>query len=180
MTRSFRRNMGAGLIALAGSMGVASPAGAEVFRWVDTQGAMTYSNQPPPDRSLHYRKVDASVPQARGVTMSSDRVDRNAAEISTQIESLEKQIESERQARSLADQRTALTQAAYEQRLAEVTANRPAAVIPVVNGPIWVRPASGHMPGSHHHRDANSMPRDEAPGPATSGTRSNPPMQRFR
>lgn len=178
MTRLSTQSMGLTLAILAGSLGLASSAGAEVFRWVDPQGAVSYSNQPPSDRSLRYRKVDALVPQARGVAMPSDRVDPNAAEISTQVESLKRQIENERQARKLADQRAAMAQAAYEQRLAEVVANRPAAVIPVVDGPLWIRPASGRISGNPHHRAANSMPRDDNPGPA--GTHPYPPMQRFR
>ena len=178
MTRLFSQSMGLTLAILAGSLGLISSADAEVFRWVDAQGAVTYSNQPPSDRNLRYRKVDASVPQASGMAMPSDRTDRKAGEIAIRVESLERQIEQERQARNLADQRAAMARAAYEQRLAEVVANPPAAVIPVANGPLWIGPASGRIPGNHHHRAENRMPGDDNPGLA--GTHPNPPMQRFR
>lgn len=36
-------------ILLAGALAAALPAGAQVYRWMDDRGGITYGNQPPPD-----------------------------------------------------------------------------------------------------------------------------------
>ena len=175
------------LAVLVLGLGLAVGCQAEVYRWVDERGAVTYSNTPPADRKTGFRRVDVSVPQGKALPArrSELREPRDPSEpdaavtprqaLDARVDDLEKQLDSERRARASADARAALVQAAYEQRLADAVANRPAAVIPVVTGPIWLRPEGERH--RHGTRDRDPGPRDDPQTPVSPSPR---PVQRFR
>ncbi len=82
---------------------VAAPAWSEVYKWVDENGVVNYSNQPPSNRKaeeLDLNSVTVSV-------IETDKIDQRAAvaatsEVSTlrqKVDQLESQLEAERYAR---------------------------------------------------------------------------------
>lgn len=166
------------LAVLVLGLGLAVSCQAEVYRWVDEHGAVTYANTPPADRKSGFRRVDVSVPQGRDLPTRRSETDAAATPrqaLDARVDDLEKQLDAERRARASADARTTLMQAAYEQRLADAVANRPAAVIPVVTGPIWLRPEGERH--RHGTRDRDPGPRDDPQTPVSPSPR---PVQRFR
>lgn len=159
-------------------LGLAVSCQAEVYRWVDESGAVTYSNTPPADRKTGFRRVDVSVPQGRGQPLRRSEPAEAVSprqDLDARVEDLQKQLDSERRARASADTRAALVQAAYEQRLADSVASRPAGVIPVVTGPVWVRQEGDGR--RHGRRDRDPGPHDDPQTPVPPAPR---PMQRFR
>ena len=74
---------------LAAALLVALPAAAEMYKWVDDNGVVTYSNTPPPGKQS--KQVEA-VPDRVSVSPEAKR--------DAKISKLEKQLEAERRARS--------------------------------------------------------------------------------
>lgn len=146
--RSLRRMLVAA-VAMAPAM-----AGAEIYRWADASGNVTYSNQPPASQDVRYRKVQVAVPQARG-TGRPAREERSDPDLDRRVDALEKQLERERQARFEAETRAALVEAAHVRQSGGAGGNGYAGVIPVASGPIWFSQWPGQRHGGHHpDRDA--------------------------
>ena len=85
---------------LAAALLVALPAAAEMYKWVDDNGVVTYSNTPPPGKQSKQveavpDRVSVYSPDAELSKAMSPEAKRDA-----KISKLEKQLEAERRARS--------------------------------------------------------------------------------
>ncbi|CAN0134988.1 unnamed protein product, partial [Phaeothamnion confervicola] len=112
------------LALLAAALGTAMPAAAEMYKWVDENGVVTYSNTPPP-AAKQPKKVESV---AERVSVYTPDAQLNSAMQSAshgdrrKVASLEKELETERRARARAEQATRKEQdrksAAYERCVA--------------------------------------------------------------
>lgn len=107
---------------LCAALAAAGPAAAQMYKWVDDKGVVTYSNTPPPSTSQ--KKVDAIADRVTVYTPDAElnRAMARGASRDAKIDSLERQLEAERKARrttTASTDRAARLAAAYEKCVAD-------------------------------------------------------------
>ena len=110
-------------VLLCAALGTALPAGAQMYKWVDERGQVSYSNTPPPDSSK--KKVEAVAERVSVYTPDAEiskAMSANARR-DAKISALERALEAERNARGTPaasrPDMAARRQAAYERCIAE-------------------------------------------------------------
>lgn len=96
------------------ALGFALPAAAEMYKWVDDNGVVTYSNTPPTTKQP--KKVESVAERVSVYTPDAElaRAMKPDSRRDAKIANLERQLEAEQRSRATAQQRTA--QAAAERR----------------------------------------------------------------
>ena len=101
----------------------APQARAQIYKWVDDSGVVNYSSQPPANhkaKGLDTSAITVSVYEAPKPGQGAAATKSEVASLGNKIESLERQLEAERQARRYAaDADARALQAAYDQCVAQ-------------------------------------------------------------
>lgn len=101
----------------------ATPALAQIYKWVDDRGVVNYGNQPPDNRKakeLDTSAITLSVYEAPKPRQGAEATRSEVASLGNKIDRLERQLEAERQARQYAAEADARAiQMAYDQCVAE-------------------------------------------------------------
>src|SRR5450759_1606785 len=110
--------MGSGCLTFA-----ATPALAQIYKWVDERGVVNYGNQPPDNRKakeLDTNAITLSVYEAPKPRQGAEATRSDVASLGKKIDRLERQLEAERQVRrDVAEADTRAIQMAYDQCVAE-------------------------------------------------------------
>ena len=87
--------------AAAITLSAAGPASAQMYKWVDERGVVTYTNVPPPDSGRRGR-LETLVPASTVSTYSAAESLGKGRErnLEARVEQLERELSAERQARS--------------------------------------------------------------------------------
>lgn len=111
-------------VLLAAALGAAMPAGAQVYKWVDAKGAVTYSNVPPPASGAQPKIIDAVPdrvtvysPDAKLVEAMKPDPARDA-----KVADLERELQAAKKVNAAADMKAAQTAsrtASFERCIAE-------------------------------------------------------------
>lgn len=106
-------------VLLLTALGAAMPAGAQIYKWVDANGAVTYSNTPPPS-GTQPKKIDSVSERVTIYTPDAELVDAMKPDPArdAKIARLERELQASRKENAAKDTANAQT-AAYERCLAE-------------------------------------------------------------
>ncbi len=109
-------------VLLCAALGTALPAGAQMYKWVDERGQVSYSNTPPPDSAK--KKVEAVAERVSVYTPDPEINKAMSADArrDAKITALERQLEAERNARrppAATNSDAARRAAAYDRCVAE-------------------------------------------------------------
>jgi len=101
MAKSMRYSLPATLILGAWCAVAAMPASAQIYKWIDAQGQVNYGDKPPlpKARELDGSTVTLSVYPAPRFPLRAAEVDSDVATLGRKIDSLQRQLDQERQAR---------------------------------------------------------------------------------
>jgi Domain of unknown function (DUF4124) len=101
----------------------ATPALAQIYKWVDERGVVNYGNQPQDNRKakeLDTSSITLSVYEAPKPRQGAEATGSEVASLSKKIDKLERQLEAEHQARrDMAEADARANQLAYDQCVAE-------------------------------------------------------------